>query len=351
MSTDQDMEKMAARLRSLSEHADKIIDAQVGQTPKTLVWTKNKAKLYRYTHTSDTPIKFRTPFLMVYALVNKPFVLDLLPGRSFIEYLVKHGVDVYLLDWGSPGPEDRRLRFDDLVMDYLPRAVRQVLKTSQAEHLNILGYCLGGVLTTLYVTTHPDAPLNSVILLATPIDFSHVDVFSTWLDPRYQDIDKLVDTMGNVPAQFVGVGTKLLKPYLSFVGTYQSLWENAEDEKFVETWGAMNRWIEESVPFAGEAFRQWIKDFYHSNKLINDQLMIGGLPARLSNITFPILNIAAEADHLVPLSQTGPTLDKVSSTEKEFIIMPGGHVGLVTSRKAVHNLWPKVVDWLAKHSD
>ena len=135
----------------------------------------------------------------------------------------------------------------------------------KAEHLNILGYCLGGVLTTLYVATHSDAPLNSVILLATPIDFSHVDLFSSWLDPRYQDIDKLVDTMGNVPAEFVGVGTKLLKPYLSFVGTYQNLWENAEDEKFV--------------------------------------------------------------------------------------IMPGGHIGLVTSRKAVKNLWPKVVDWLAKHSD
>ncbi|TMD22645.1 MAG: alpha/beta fold hydrolase, partial [Chloroflexi bacterium] len=228
---------------------------------------------------------------------------------------------------------------------------RQVLKTSKAKHLNILGYCLGGVLTTLYVATHPDAPLNSVILLAAPIDFSHVDLFSSWLDPRYQDIDKLVDTMGNVPAEFVGVGTKLLKPYLSFVGTYQNLWENAEDEKFVETWGAMNRWIEESVPFPGEAFRQWIKDFYHSNKLINDQLVIAGQQVRLSNIKFPILNIAAEADHLVQFSQTQPTLDKVGSTEKEFVIMPGGHIGLVTSRKAVKNLWPKVVDWLAKHSD
>lgn len=351
MSTGQDMEKMVARLRSLSEHTTKIVDAQVGQTPKTLVWTKNKAKLYRYEHTSDTPIKLKTPLLIVYALVNKPFVLDLLPGRSFIEYLVKQGVDVYLLDWGSPGPEDKRLRFDDLAMEYLPRAVRQVLKTSNTEHLNILGYCLGGVLTTLYVATHPDAPLNSVILLATPIDFSHVDLFSSWLDPRYQDIDKLVDTMGNVPAEFVAVGTKLLKPYLSFVGTYQNLWENAEDEKFVEMWGAMNRWIEESVPFAGEAFRQWIKDFYHSNKLINDQLVIAGQPVRLSNIKFPILNIAAEADHLVQFSQTQPTLDKVGSTEKEFVIMPGGHIGLVTGRKAVKNLWPKVMDWLAKHSD
>ena len=126
-------------------------------------------------------------------------------------------MDVYLLDWGTPGPEDKRLRFDDLVMEYLPRAVRQVLKTSKAKHLNILGYCLGGVLTTLYVATHPDAPLKSVILLAAPIDFSHVDLFSSWLDPRYQDIDKLVDTMGNVPAEFVGVGTKLLKPLLTYV--------------------------------------------------------------------------------------------------------------------------------------
>ena len=336
----------AMGLQERNERIDMVLPPGVGQSSRTLVWTKNKARLYRYDHSVDAPIQYRTPLLLVYALINKPYILDLLPGRSFIEYLVKHGVDVYLLDWGIPDLEDKQMRFDDLVIDYLPPAIQQVCQTSGQEYLNLFGYCIGGVLITLYTATHPHAPVNSLILLATPIDFGDAGLLSTWLAPSSFDVDNLVNTMGNIQPGFINSGANLL----NVVGTPAFLRERAEDERFLEVWWALRFWGMDGVPFPGEAFRQWIKDFYQGNKLINNQLTLAGQRVHLSNITTPLMTIAAGADHLVPLQQIEPTLQAVSSTEKELFILPGSHFGLVTSPRAIDELWPRVLNWLAKHS-
>ncbi|MBE3561035.1 MAG: alpha/beta fold hydrolase [Ktedonobacteraceae bacterium] len=322
------------------------VSSSAGQTPGELLWTKNKARLYRYVHTADAPLKYRTPLLIVYALINKPYILDLLPGRSFIGFLVKEGFDVYLLDWGIPGPEDQRLRFDHLVIDYLPRAIRQVLAVAGQGRLNLFGYCIGGILITLYAALYPAAPLNSLLLLATPADFSGAGVLGAWLDPRFFDVDKLVDTIGNISPELILAGASLL----SVVGLPAMQHERAEDERFLEVWSALRLWGMDGVPFPGEAFRQWIKDFYQENRLIAGQLRLAGRSVHLSQITTPLVSIAAEADHLVPLRQIRPILDVVSSSEKKLLVLPGSHFGLVTSPAAVRDLWPQIAHWLAGHS-
>ena len=87
--------------------------ATVAQTPKQVIWTLNKAKLYRYIPVVPAEQRHKVPLLLVFALMNKPYILDLRPGNSYIEYMVKQGYDVYLLDWGVPGIEDKDLKFDD----------------------------------------------------------------------------------------------------------------------------------------------------------------------------------------------------------------------------------------------
>ena len=137
---------------------------------------------------------------------------------------------------------------------------------------------------------------------------------------------------------------------LHVVGAPAMFQERVEDERFLEVWSALSFWGMDGVPFPGEAFRQWIKDFYQGNKLMTHQFMLAGQHVHLSHITTPIMSIAAESDHLIPLQQIQPTLEAVSSSEKELFILPGSHFGLVTSPRAVHDLWPRVVNWLAKHS-
>jgi polyhydroxyalkanoate synthase len=336
----------SSRLPTEQECGGQFLRSGISHTPRRLVWTRKPVRLYHYDESAQTPAKYRTPLLLVYSLINKPYILDLLPGRSLIGYLVQHGVDVYLLDWGIPGPQEERLGFTDLVVEYLPDCLRQVQRLSGQEHFHLFGYCIGGVLITLYTALYPDAPCASLVLLATPLDFSDAGLLGCWLGARFFDVDRFVDRLGNIPAEFIMSGGCLL----SQVGGPALLWEYTQDARFLEVWQALRYWAMDGVPFPGEAFRQWVKDFYQGNKLITDQLTLNGQRVHLSCIHTPLLNIVAASDQIIPLAQTSSTLAMISSMEKEEIILPGNHFGPVSSPKAVQDLWPRIVAWIARHS-
>ncbi len=322
-------------------------EAPIGQTPKEVIWTKNKARLYRYI--GQQPPRHKTPILLIFALINRPYVFDLRPGHSFVEYLLKEGFDVYLLDWGVPGDEDRNLKIDDYVCDYMRRAVRKVCRASGVDALSMIGYCIGGTLTACYVSLFPDG-IRNVVLLTAPIDFAEAGRFGLWTDRRYYDVDKLVNTLGNVPGGLVDFGAKMLNPVVNTVGTYVRLWDRVVDDAYVDGWKAMNRWVGDNPPFAGAAFRQWITEFYHNNRLRKGQLELCGRRVDLANIRQPLLNLAANPDAIAPTSTTQPLAELVSSTDKEFVIIPGGHIGIMAGRGAQKVAWPKVAGWLAERS-
>src|SRR5246127_2677686 len=131
----------AQRLQTLTKVM--TTKAQIAQTPKELVWALNKAKLYRYEPVVPAEKRHPIPLLLVFAIMNRPYILDLRPGHSFVEYMVGHGYDVYLLDWGSPGLEDKNLKLDDYALEYLPRAIRKVKSISDSEEFSMLGWCIG----------------------------------------------------------------------------------------------------------------------------------------------------------------------------------------------------------------
>lgn len=317
--------------------------ASVGQTPKDVVWRRNKAKLYRYRGRTETVNP--TPLLLVHSLVSKSYILDLIPGNSFVEYLVGEGFDVYLTDWGTPSAEDKRLTLEDYVLDYLPKMVDAVLRESGATELSMLGYCMGGLLTLLYAATHADGPARNIISLATPIDFANMGLQGIW--GRHMDVDRLVDTYGNIPAALIKSSFRMLKPASEFSPVRLiNLWQNADSDKFVEQFRAFDRWTQEHIDFPGETFRQTTKALMQGNQLVRGGLQLGGRSVSLSAITQNFLAVAAESDHIVPLAATNMQLDLVSSADKTFITLPGGHVGLAAGRKARATLWPRVAEWL-----
>jgi polyhydroxyalkanoate synthase len=348
-------EEMAAAQARYAEGLQVVVDSlevPVGLTPKDVVWTLNKATLYRYKPTRPPEERHPIPLLLVYALINKPFIFDLAPGRSFIEYMIDQGFDVYLLDWGVPGPEDQSITFDDYATDYLTRAVRKVVRTSGADEISMLGYCLGATLAVIYAGLCPDAPIRNLILLTAPLDFSSAPEGSMamWLEEERLDVDQMIGAFGNVPGELIRLWAKLLKPAENFVGAYVSVWKNLDDEQAVRSWQAINRWVEDVIPFAGEAFRQFVLDYVRDNKLIRGQHKVNGQPVDLSNIGASLLNIVAEFDHLVAPSQAESIMDLVSSEDKELRIIPSTHVGIMASGRARYKLWPEVVEWLAPRS-
>lgn len=341
------LQKNYDRFKKVSEVLTRTPEPKVGQSPKEVIWSKNKAKLYRY---HSQKITNKVPLLLVYALINKPYILDLTPGSSLVEYLVNQGHDVYLLDWGTPGLEDRNMKLDEYIMDYIPRAVQKVLKTSNADEISVLGYCMGGTMTSIFAALHPELPIRNLIFLTSPFDFSDTGLFTNWLDERYFNLDKVVDTFGVVPPEMIDLGNKLLKPLVNYIGPYVSLADRVENDSFVKSWTLMQKWVHDGIPFPGEAFRQWIGEFYQKNKLINDELYIRGKQVKLSKIKANILNIAAQRDHIAAPEQVKPLLEKVASKDKTFHLMPTGHVSVVVGRSATKGTYPTIDQWLKERS-
>jgi polyhydroxyalkanoate synthase len=277
----------------------------VGLTPKDEIWRLNKARLYRYRPVKPAAERHPVPLLLVYALINKPFIFDLAPGRSFVEYIVAEGFDVYLLDWGTPGPEDRHTGFDDYVTEYLSRAVRKLLRHSGAEQFSMLGYCLGATLAILYAALYPEAPLRNLMLLTLPLDYSGPpeESMAIWLTEERLDVDRIVDAFGNVPGELIELWAKMLKPAENFVGIYNTLWKQLDDPDAVRGWQAINRWVEDVVPLSGAAFRGFAVDIVRHNQLMAGTYEVDGKPVDLANIRANLCNVVARYDHLISQSQ------------------------------------------------
>ena len=341
-------EQSLNRFQRLTEILTTDPEPQVGQTPKQVIWTKNKAKLYRYQPAIQKTNK--TPILMIYALINKPYILDLYPGNSLIEYLTNLGHDVYLLDWGTAGDEDKSMKLEDYILDYIPRAAKKVLRTSEADELTLLGYCMGGTMTAIFTALNESLPIRNLILLTTPIDFADAGHYSNWLDKRYFNLDKLVDTLGNVPFELIDYGNKLLSPISTVYGPIMTLADRVENEAFVLNWKLMQKWLKDGVPFPGESYRQWIRDFYQENKLIQDELIVRGQAVHLANIKANLLNVVATKDNIVHPHQIEPLNDKVASTDKTLHYVETGHVSVVTGRRAIQEIFPYIEQWITARS-
>ncbi|MDA1075231.1 MAG: alpha/beta fold hydrolase, partial [Proteobacteria bacterium] len=126
----------------------------VGLSPKELLYSRGTLRLYHYEPQSDEV--YRVPVLLVMATTNKAFIFDLAPGQSMIEYMLKQGFDVYVVDWEAPTFAERGLTLADYTQDFLPTCVAKVREDSGEEDLSIIGYCMGGVLSLIYAATHSD---------------------------------------------------------------------------------------------------------------------------------------------------------------------------------------------------
>jgi len=324
----------------------------IAQTPKELVWTLNKAKLYRYVPVVPKEKRHPVPLLLVFALMNRPYILDLRPGHSFVEFMVKSGYDLYLLDWGSPGPEDKSLKFDDYTLDYMPRAIRKMKSISDSEEFSLLGWCIGAILTTVYAALRPDDGLRNLILLTAPLDYSDKKgiTFARWVDERYFDVEKVLAAFGNMPGEMIDYGAKALKPVENYVGNYLKLWDNIENPQVVESWQAMNTWVTDNVPLAGGAFRQLVVDLYRNDRLMRGEWIIRGERVDLSQIRANLLTVIAEGDHITPPCQSAGIMSKVSSKDKELFRTPGGHIGIMAGSGADKRTWPHIEGWLGLRS-
>ena len=316
----------------------------VGTTPSDVVFMENKWRLLRYR--SDA-IKHSRPILLVPSLINRHYVLDLLPGKSFAQWMVAQGWDVYCIDWGTPGPEDRFVTFDDVADAALGRAIRRAAKTSGADTVHLLGYCLGGTLTTIHAAVHQER-IASMCALAAPVRFDSQGLLEAWTRTETFDVRAIVEATGNVPWQLMQAAFHMLRPTLNLSKTVHMI-DRAWDDEFLDGFLALEKWGNDNVSFPGECYVRYIEELYRGDALRKGTFTLSGKPARLENVTCPLQVVSFEHDNIVPKEAATALVDLAGSKVKEHVHLPGGHVGAVVSRAASKRLWPVIDAFFAAH--
>jgi len=324
----------------------KLGEIEVGTTPKQAVYRDREMVLYRYQPLSER-VDTDNPVLIVYALVNRPYIVDLHEQRSLVRGLLSAGLDVYLIDWGYPSAADR---FVDLphYIERINTCVDKTLETSGASKSNLLGICQGGTMSLCYTSLYGEK-VNGLVTMVTPVDFHCPDNLLThWFGNI--DIDSLVDTMGNVPGTLLNSIFLSLKPFRLGIEKYLDFVKIIDQKEKVENFMRMEKWIFDSPDQAGEMFRTFISKFFRDNQLVTGELQIDGRSVDLKQITHPILNIMAKHDHLVPPAASKALKYLAGSKDYSEIEYDTGHIGIYVSGKAGADIPLKISKWLDERS-
>ncbi|EMA42994.1 poly(R)-hydroxyalkanoic acid synthase subunit PhaC [Halococcus morrhuae DSM 1307] len=330
------------------EQLAQMASVEVGQTDSEVVYTENKLELLHYEPRTDE--QHDVPILVIYALINKPFILDLQPDRSVIRRLLEAGFDVYMIDWNEPSRLDQHLTLEDYVTRYIDNCVDEVREQSDQDAINVLGYCMGGTMSAMYAALNPEKVRN-LGLMAAGLCFDDTGgVLELWGDDQYFSPDELKDAYGNAPAEMLDVGFALMDPVSNYVSKYVRLYDNLENDDFIENFGRMERWLSEGIDVAGDTFAQFVTDIYQENKLYNNELYLGDTHVDIENIDMPVLQITGEYDHLIPSETSIPFNEVIGSDDTEVIEYSTGHIGLSVSGSSHENVWPEVCEWYEERS-
>jgi polyhydroxyalkanoate synthase len=323
-------------------------DTESDKTPKELFYREDKMQVFHYKPLSKKVCK--VPTLIIYALVNRQYMMDIQQDRSVIKNLLELGLDLYIVDWGYPTAQDKYVTLDDYIDVYIENAVNQILKSTGAPKLNIIGVCQGGTFSAIYTALNPDK-IKNLVTMVTPIDF---DAGTTAKDgflfkwSKEMNVDNLVDAYGVIPGELLNGGFDLLKPFQLMLNKYVGIIDNFDSPDVAANFIRMEKWILDSPDQSGEAFRRFIKELYQENRLAKGTLEIDGKVVDLKKITMPILTICGDQDHIVPPESTKPFNDLVGSKDKELVSYPVGHIGMYVSSKSYHVIAPKIAEWLLK---
>ena len=338
----EDAERVHARTHKAADILLEPLDTEIATTPYDVVYEEDRVKLKHYIPTTKPRLK--TPLLVVYALINRETMLDLQPGKSVVQTFLKEGIDLYMIDWGYPTRKDKFLTIDDHVNGYMDNVVNYICKKHGIPKINLMGICMGGTFSVIYSALHPQK-IKNLITTVTPTNFdTDKGLLHIWM--KDIDADKITDTYGNIPADVMNFGFLLLNPARLMLDKYIGFFENMDNKTFIENFIRMEKWIFDSPDVPGETFRQFIKDCYQKNLLIQNKMEVGGNRVNLKKITIPVLNYYGKFDHLVPPEACERLTGAVGSKDTEDVRLDTGHIGIYVSSKCQKEFAPRVSKWL-----
>jgi class III poly(R)-hydroxyalkanoic acid synthase PhaC subunit len=333
------------------------------RTPSQKVCELEKYSLFRYNRSpisqtnTQQHVTQALPVLVVYAFINRHYILDLLPEVSVVRNLLNQDLDIFATDWGTPSAYDKSLTIGHFVNRYIDKSVDFIRKKTKANKVTLFGYCWGGDLALMYSALHPEK-VNSIVTIATPGDFElDNSLLSVWTKAMREDY--ILDAFGNVPGALLNAAFTLRRP-IEYSHKYAHFFEQPHDLESVAEFFATETWLYDSPPVIGEIYREFVEYCYKQNLLIKNKMRIqdeingdnnDSKIVNLKDITMPFLNVVAQNDDLVaPASSKALNGALTSIKDKSLLEFNSGHVGLMIGKNAHKELWPKVGEWIKNRS-
>lgn len=352
---------VASFVNGLVQLVDGAARPTMGNAPKQTILAQGKLTVQRLLPPAREEVelgtetfvvesgRFPVPVLLVPPLMVRPYIYDLRPDHSFARFLRDRGFRVYLLDFGVPDRDDASLRFEDYVLDFLPRALAAVRADAGAREVSLVGYCMGGIFSLLHTAAVDNVGVRGVVSIGAPVDFEKMGLLTVAARLGARHVDGVMDRLGNVPGLAAVQGFKLMSGARAFT-KWADLFVHLYDDEYVKGFDAINTWVNGLVAFPRDTFRQTVKDMVAGNKLLRQELELGGRRVSVGRVKVPLLAFAGRSDNIAPLASAESILDLVGSLDKAFHAVPGGHVGVVGGRLARQAVWEPTADWLAPRS-
>lgn len=320
-----------------------------GATPYRVIFESGKVSLRHYPAQGPA---HHTPVLLIYSLIKRSFILDLLAGRSVIENLVKQGFDVYLIDWLPPVPSDTWRGFDAYVNQDMRNAVRAVQIHSGVERISMLGYCFGALLALIYTALHQET-IKNLVTLTVPLDMSKAEIPIEKLSASMTETSArlITDMFGNVPSWVIFSFFNTLAPTHHLLDKFVVAYRNSGRKGFPDTFRLFEKWLHSDVPFAKQIFLETAIELGKNNALVKGAMKVGGQLVDLKSITASLLNVIGDRDDIVNPNSSRCLPELVSSTDKFNLHYPTGHMGAAISADSLKKLWPMIGNWLTERDD
>ena len=305
--------------------------------------------------------QYKVPLVLIPPLAATSMIFDLMPHRSIVRFFLAKGFDVYLIDWGDVTADHSNISLETYVMDWMPKALESVRECSQQKELSIFSYCMGGLLSLMYLATSEDKNVKNLITVASPVDMQQSGVAGKVLSAIYQPAQAISNILNfslmDLPARYFHVPGwtsslvfKMTNPMGLVISSYEKFL-NLWDRDYLEESLTMSQWFDDMVDYPGETIREMSVNMMINNKMASGKMNIGNTRAEFNRIQCSILAFAGDSDKLVSTVSARKVLDIVSSEDKEFCIVPGGHAGVFAGSKAPENTWSISADWLAGRSN
>ncbi len=328
----------------------------MGDTPRDVILEHGKLQVVRYLPIEDDPdreeavptARFPVPILLIPPLMVRPYIYDLRPDHSLVRFLRGAGFDVYLVDFGVPADEDRDVRLDDYVLEWVPRAIEAVRRAHGAADLTLAGWCMGGIFALLHAAAFRDGGVRNIVTIASPIDFGKMGMLSTMARAAHGQVDRLTDRIGNIPGFLNAGALKLLAPHKQ-VTRYADLFINLWNDEYVKGWDAMSTWANDFIPYPQQAFKQMVKEVVVGNRLL-EGMQFGDKRVSLADVTCSLLAFAGAEDVIATPASARAIVAATRPRDQQYHEVAGGHIGVVVGGRAPKTVWQPTVDWLKPRS-